>query len=301
MAGPNPLHPPPLLQIPPRPPPPLPPPALNVVPPHPLLAQLPQPLAGQQHNHPRPAVRPPIPPPPPEPDADGNIGILLDPSWFHVVIMKCTASVHEGRASVTLDRWQGTWSFLPNEFVESALHASSGLQIKHLILKQHHLSKLPPNFSSLQTGLPSSLTTLDLSHNQFTALPVVVCDLTALKELFLSHNHIVKIPNQIANLAKLETLHLQGNQLSILPPSVCSLQSLRILNAEDNVIENIPSEIYNLTQLKTLYLKCNRISCLPFPDKFTQLKNLEELHLSNNNLKCVQFTWATLFTTTSPG
>ena len=226
-----------------------------------------------------------VPAPPPDPDAEGNIGVLLDPNWFRVVIMKCTANVHEGKASVTLDRWQGIWSFLPNEFVESALRASSGLQIQHLILKQHHLSRLPVNFSALQTGLPFSLSTLDLSHNQFTTLPVVVCDLRALTELYLNHNCISQLPNQIAHLEKLETLQLQGNRLPVLPACVCFLASLKSLNAEDNEIKTISSEIRHLKQLKTLHLKCNKITHLP--ETFTELPNLEELHLSNNELKCL--------------
>lgn len=200
--------------------------------------------------------------------------------------MKCTASIHEGMASVTLDRWQGVWSFLPNEFVESALHASSGLQIQHLILKQHHLTQLPANFSAVHTGLPTSLATLDLSHNHFSSFPLVVCDLKELKELHLDHNTISHLPEQLSNLTKLETLGLKSNKLQALPVCVCSLMSLRSLNAEDNEIEVVPSEICQLQQLRTLYLKCNRIPQLPL--RITELPNLEELHLSNNRLKCVE-------------
>lgn len=208
--------------------------------------------------------------------------MLLDPNWFRVIIMKCTSNVHEGTASVTLDHWQGTWRFLPNEFVASARHASSGLQIKHLILKQHHISQLPANFAALQTGLSTSLSTLDLSHNHFSILPSVVCELRELKELHLDHNQISHIPEQISNLTKLESLYLQVNKLQSLPVCVCHLTALRSLNAEDNLIEVVPPEICQLKQLKTLYLKSNRLTHLP--QRITELPNLEELHLSNNRL-----------------
>ena len=200
--------------------------------------------------------------------------------------MKCTANIHEGTASVTLDRWQGVWSQLPNEFVESALHASSGLQIKHLILKQHLLMQLPRNFSAVQTGLPRSLVTLDLSNNRFSSLPLVVCELRALEELHLNNNCISCLPEQISNLSQLTTLSLQVNKLQALPASVCNLASLRTLNAEDNNIETLPSEICQLQHLRRLYLKCNRITRLP--QQIRELPKLEELHLSNNQLEYVE-------------
>lgn len=271
-----PLHPPPLLQIPPRQPPP-------VVPAN-------QPLVPQQQqavpNPPQPIVRPPVPVPPPPLDTDGNMGSLMDPNWFRVVIMKCTASVHEGTASVTLDRWQGIWTQLPNEFVESALHASSGLPIRHLILKQHNLTELPKNFAAVKTWLPTSLVTLDLSHNRFSSLPPVICQLTGLQDLNLSHNFISSLPEQISNLTKLTALSLQANRLPVLPAGVCTLTSLRTLNAEDNMIETVPSEICQLQHLKALYLKCNRITSLP--QRLMELPHLEELHLSNNRLEYIE-------------
>ena len=200
--------------------------------------------------------------------------------------MKCTANIHDGTASVTLDRWQGIWSQLPNEFVESALHASSNLQIKHLILKQHLLTRIPQNFAAAQTGLPTSLVTLDLSHNKFTSLPLVVCDLRALEELHLNHNCISCLPEQISNLTQLTTLSLQVNKLQAIPVGVCNLTALETLNAEDNNLETLPSEICQLQNLMRLYLKCNSISHLP--KSITELPNLEELHMSNNRLECVE-------------
>lgn len=275
--GPQPLNPPPLLQIQPRP---FPPPVLaqNPIMPQPLLVP-PQPQQPQG----QPLFRPPVPAPPPPSNAEGSIGVMLDPNWFKVIVMRCTAGVHQGTASVTLNRWQGTWNFLPNEFVESAIFASSGLPIKHMILKHHCLSRLPANFAALETGLCFSLTTLDLSHNKFTSLPSMVCQLVELKELFLNHNEISQLPEQVSNLTKLENLHLQVNCLQVLPVCVCSLSSLKYLNAEDNMIEVIPSEVCQLRELREMFLKSNKIEHLP--PTFSDLPKLEELHLSNNRLK----------------
>ena len=197
--------------------------------------------------------------------------------------MRCTAGLHDGAASVTLDKWQGTWQSLPNEFVTSALSASSMMPIQHLVLKHHKLSSLPANFSSPETLLVHSLATLDLSFNCFRGLPQVVCQLTELRELFLNNNQIVHLPEEFPNLKNLEILDLQYNQLKALPVCVCSLTSLKQLKLENNQIETIPPEVGQLTKLRELYLKSNKIQYLP--SSITQLSSLEELHLTDNLLR----------------
>lgn len=236
-------------------------------------------------RHPAPANPQVLPRPPSGPGPDGSLGGLIDPGWFKVVIMRCTAGLHEGAASVTLDRWQGTWHFLPNEFVESALNAASSLPIQHLILKQHKLTSLPANFAAAETLLPRSLTTLDLSFNCFTSLPPVVCQLVELRELYLRNNRISSLPDEMANLKHLQILHLQYNQLEEIPTCMCGLVDLRQLNLENNKINSIPPEVCQLSQLKELYLKSNQLKYLP--DSINQLSRLEELYLTDNLLKAL--------------
>ena len=203
--------------------------------------------------------------------------------------MRCTAGLHEGAASVTLDWWQGTWYFLPNEFMASVLQATSSLPVQHLILKHHKLCNLPANLASMDTFLPCSLTTLDLSFNCFVTLPPVVCQLVELRELFLTNNQICRLPDEMPNLKNLEVLLLQYNQFKALPVCVCSLTSLKFLNLENNVIENIPEEVGQLCKLQSLYLKSNRIKALP--PSITQLSSLEELHLTDNILRRLPQYW----------
>ena len=203
--------------------------------------------------------------------------------------MRCTAGVHEGAASVTLDWWQGTWHFIPNEFMASALQATSSLPIQHLILKHHKLCNLPENLASMDTLLPHSLTTLDLSFNCFVALPPVVCQLVELRELFLTNNSICRLPDEMPNLKNLEVLHLQYNRFKALPVCVCGLTSLKRLSLENNVIENIPDEVGQLANLQSLYLKSNRIKTLP--PSITLLSSLEELYLTDNVLRRLPHCW----------
>lgn len=245
-------------------------PPLLQIPPRPGAAPLPPPGGRQTPVH--------IP-------SDGNLGADIDPGYFKVIIMRCTAGVHEGAASVTLDRRQGLWPTLPNEFVMSALRAASMCPIQHLILKNHSLTALPANFASPDTMLCMSLTTLDLSSNCFSSLPVPVCQLCQLRELFLAHNKITALPKDVVNLKQLKTLHLQNNQLTELPVCVCHLVSLEILNIECNVIEKIPMEVCRMLGLQELYAKSNRLENLP--NSITQLSNLEGLYLTDNRLKSI--------------
>lgn len=207
---------------------------------------------------------------------------LIDPISFKVVIMQCTAALHQGVASVTLDRQQGPWTFLPKVFVSSAVSASSSCPIQHLILKHHHLDQLPDNFSSPATMLPSSLTILDLSNNCFVSVPKVVCTLTSLSELHLNNNKITFIPD-LSSLIHLQVLQLQYNHLEELPVGVCGLPSLRQLNVEHNQIATFPEEVGQLTTLQVLYASFNKIKCLPI--SMTKLSNLEELYLTQNQLE----------------
>ncbi len=215
--------------------------------------------------------------------SDTHSDSFVDPSFFKVVIMQCTASIHTGTASVILERRGMPWFLLPDCFVASAIAASSDCPIQQLILKHHSLSNLPLNFSSPATMLPTSLSTLDLSNNCFVSVPIVVCDLVNLQELYLSNNGIVSLPNAFSSLKHLKALYLQNNYLKKLSIGVCGLQSLVYLNVEHNELTTLSSEVSQLTNLKVLHASCNKMEYLP--DSINDLSNLQELYLSQNQLK----------------
>ena len=246
------------------------------------------PMAAQNANPPQ--INPPpvlhIPPRQPiqaNPDqSSSQPDSFVDPNCFKVVIMQCTASLHSGAASVTLDRQRRQWSSLPNTFVTSALSAASNCPIQRFILKHHKLDTLPSNFSSSTVMLPTTLITLDLSHNCFVSVPAVICNLVNLQELYLNNNKIVSIPNKLSDLVHLQSLHLQNNQLRHLPIGVCGLVSMKCLNIEQNELKTLPSEISQLINLEILHASLNELEYLP--DSLTSLTNLQELHLSQNQL-----------------
>ncbi len=243
-------------------------------------------MAAQNLNPP-PAVNPPpllqIPQRQVVIDTEHSDSLIINPRCFKVVIMQCTASVHHGVASVTLDQREMPWFHLPDSFIMSVVAAASNCPIQHLILKHHSLSDLPLNFSSPIAELPTSLSTLDLSHNCFSSLPAVVCDLVNLRELYLNNNSISQCLNSFARLKHLKALYLQNNCLKELPTGMHGLQSLEYLNIEHNELVALSSEISQLSNLKVLYANSNKIEYLP--DTINELSNLQELYLSQNQLK----------------
>ena len=63
-----------------------------------------------------------------------------------------------------------------------------------------------------------NLTWLCLGHNQLTALPPGIVNLTSLSRLYLSNNQLTGVPVRMNRLAKLRYLNLSENKLTVLPP-----------------------------------------------------------------------------------
>ena len=59
----------------------------------------------------------------------------------------------------------------------------------------------------------TTLTYLDLSHNQIYVLPLALCALGDLEYLNLSYNYIGELPKDLQHLIKLKFLYLRGNPI----------------------------------------------------------------------------------------
>jgi len=103
---------------------------------------------------------------------------------------------------------------------------------------------------------------LDLSGNDFTALPQSLRKLNHLEELYL---------NDEKNL-----FHNQNNQSLNLP------LNLRILHLENDSLKNVPKEIYELKKLEQLFLNDNNFNQIP--KEMKSLKNLKQLDFHNNKI-----------------
>ena len=139
-------------------------------------------------------------------------------------------------------------------------------------------------------------TELDLSVNDFTALPPEIGKLTQLKKLILGKyeydkndrivgiigNKLSYLPQEIGLLSQLEELQIVGNQLSSLPAEIVQLSNLQSLDLSSNQLSSLPAEIVQLSNLQSLNLSGNQLSSLPA--EIGQLSNLQSLIVYSNRL-----------------
>jgi len=129
--------------------------------------------------------------------------------------------------------------------------------LETLSFKNDNLKEIPQEIGNLP-----SLKVLDLSGNDFTALPQSLKKLNHLEELYL---------NDEKNL-----FHNQNNQSLNLP------LNLRILHLENDNLKNVPKEIYELKKLEQLFLNDNNFNQIP--KEMKSLKNLKQLDFHNNKI-----------------
>jgi internalin A len=146
-----------------------------------------------------------------------------------------------------------------------------------LDLSHNQLTALPPEIAKLK-----SLTGLYLRDNQLTALPPEIAELKSLTELNLSSNQLTTFPLEIAELKSLTVLKLSYNQLTTLPLEIAELKSLTELDLSDNQLTTLPLEIAELKSLTELSLSDNQLTTLP--PEIAELKSLTKLYLSHNQL-----------------
>ncbi|XP_072415799.1 vasorin-like [Chiloscyllium punctatum] len=179
----------------------------------------------------------------------------------------------------------GTSSIYAFENSISTLHKEdfAGLQeLKLLHLSHNKITRLPQEiFQSL-----SVLSNLDLSSNQITEINNdTFMGLQELERLYLQQNKIKTIhPAAFDTLTKLVELKLQDNLLHHLPP--LQLPTLLLLDLSRN---NIPdTELRNIQapEIESLKLAGLGLSTIN-EDIFKNMKNLQELDLSENQLVTV--------------
>ncbi|KAJ7729366.1 adenylate cyclase, partial [Mycena olivaceomarginata] len=152
-----------------------------------------------------------------------------------------------------------------------------------------------------------SIVSLRLSCNPMIEIPLdFIQSCTTLRELWLSHMAMKKVPhslrhsttltrldlscNRIVTLDEaylddipgLTTLHVQNNRLEKLPWSFPRLRRLHTLNISNNKFRTFPTGVSQLSTLRDLNISFNMISELP--EEIGQLGNLKRLVIVGNQV-----------------
>ena len=124
------------------------------------------------------------------------------------------------------------------------------------------LSKLP---HGLQTKIDeyTSVTSLNISCNQISGLPLQFFNLTNLTVLKSQQNQLKNLLPEIYKLRQLEILWLHQNKLRSLPSTIGQLDRVRQMTLEDNMLEALPTHFIFLTSLKEIRLQNNRYQSPP--------------------------------------
>jgi hypothetical protein len=125
------------------------------------------------------------------------------------------------------------------------------------------------------SGLPitfvhlTSLLTLSLESNKFTAVPKVVCRLSGLTQLSVANNMIPVLDAELGLLKQLKRLSAHSNGLQAVADELCDAMELEALDLSNNNLETLPGYICQpghlerLSKLQTLDITGNMISVLP--------------------------------------
>lgn len=117
--------------------------------------------------------------------------------------------------------------------------------------------------------------TLDLSNGGYDDIPKKL-DLSSLTTLNLSKNNFKKIPSDICKLKNLKYLNFSNNMLEYLPHTLNELENLEELYLYKNNLKKIPN-MYGLKKLKKLDISKNKFFEIPF--QITHLIKLEYISL----------------------
>jgi len=122
---------------------------------------------------------------------------------------------------------------------------------------------------------------LDVSKNNLEELPEQVFSelKNTLEVINISHNHFLKLPEELGLMPSIRELHLQNNKLCQLPKDMSSLKLLHILNINSNCITEIPNSMCELKLLKELHCKDNGLTLMPeaewlLLEKLNTMKNI---------------------------
>lgn len=121
-----------------------------------------------------------------------------------------------------------------------------------------------------------------LNHNQIAAIPDEISALDNVLFLYLEYNQLDNLPRALMDMDRLEGMYYTANRFKEIPPFVFQMTRLKKLQFSKNHLTELPAEIGNLTELRHLNVSGNQIVVIP--DTISKLTLLRVCDLSDNQI-----------------
>ncbi|XP_030242388.1 leucine-rich repeat and calponin homology domain-containing protein 2 isoform X3 [Drosophila navojoa] len=149
---------------------------------------------------------------------------------YHNTIRSIPESVKQLSSLTYLDLRSNQLSSLPREICF--------LPLQVLLVSNNRLASLPDELGRLD----QTLTDLDASYNQLTALPVRLGELRSLRALSLRSNQLLYLPREVTCLS-LVSLDVSNNRIAALPLEIRHMSTLVELQLENNPLTSPPASL----------------------------------------------------------
>lgn len=120
---------------------------------------------------------------------------------------------------------------------------------------------------------------IDFESQGLAYLPNEMAELTKLESVNLLGNNIDTFPPMLAQMKNIFYLSLCSNKMKYIGPEIGEMTNMRVLIINKNHLRRLPKEIGNLTNLMYLDVGENPIDSLP--EEIKNLTKLQVLHIDN--------------------
>ena len=125
--------------------------------------------------------------------------------------------------------------------------------------------------------------TVDMEEKGLLELPLAICELQAVEELFLDKNELTFIPPEIGGMGQLREFNARSNKLDQeLPPEMGNISTLEALFLEDNKLTWLFDTIGNCKQLQGINANNNELT--GFPESLCECAAMEGLYADFNQI-----------------
>lgn len=180
--------------------------------------------------------------------------------------------------------------------------------LMYVDVSDNQLDTLPPQIRRLTNLQTLMLNNNPLLHAQIRQLPALVSletlhmrgtartvsnfpagveSLVNLKDLDLSYNELVRVPEALYKLSALVRLNLSNNEIMELSTLMDTWVALEYLNVSRNKLTELPASLCKLANLRKIYINSNQIDFSGIPAGIGKLSNLEVFSASTNNLEMI--------------